>query len=161
MPGRSAETRPLQRIVITVVFISFPAMFVVSALDHRFGWSPVPGHGLGGRRHPGRGRTRHGHAGDHPKRLCGSQHHRRVGPEARLHRPVRAGAAPDVHRKRHHDARRPAGARLVLGTCLRHPRRWSVLALRIRDEEELLEQEFSGYRGLHPQVHYRLVPYVW
>ena len=25
-----------------MVFISFPAMFVVSALDHRFGWSPVP-----------------------------------------------------------------------------------------------------------------------
>ena len=40
--GPSAETRTLQRIVITVVFICFPAMFVVSALDHRFGWSPVP-----------------------------------------------------------------------------------------------------------------------
>ena len=40
--GPSAETRPLQRILITVVFIAFPAMFVVSALDHRFGWSPVP-----------------------------------------------------------------------------------------------------------------------
>ena len=40
--GPSAETRTLQRILITVVFISFPAMFVISALDHRFGWSPVP-----------------------------------------------------------------------------------------------------------------------
>ena len=40
--GPSAETRTLQRILITVVFICFPAMFVVSALDHRFGWSPVP-----------------------------------------------------------------------------------------------------------------------
>ena len=40
--GPLAETRTLQRIVITVLFICFPAMFVVSALDHRFGWSPVP-----------------------------------------------------------------------------------------------------------------------
>src|SRR5271155_3778548 len=40
--GPLAETRTLQRVVITVLFICFPAMFVVSALDHRFGWSPVP-----------------------------------------------------------------------------------------------------------------------
>jgi protein-S-isoprenylcysteine O-methyltransferase Ste14 len=40
--GPSAETRTLQRILITVMFISFPAMFIVSALDHRFGWSSVP-----------------------------------------------------------------------------------------------------------------------
>ena len=32
----------LQRIVITVMFICFPAMLVVSAFDHRFGWSVVP-----------------------------------------------------------------------------------------------------------------------
>src|SRR6202044_1656158 len=31
-----------QRILISVVFISFPAMFVISALDRRFGWSSVP-----------------------------------------------------------------------------------------------------------------------
>src|ERR1700732_1452987 len=42
MRGPLAETRMLQRFVIAVLFISFPAMFVVSALDHRFGWSPVP-----------------------------------------------------------------------------------------------------------------------
>src|ERR1700742_2767924 len=42
MRGPLAETRPLQRFVVAVLFISFPAMFVVSALDHRFGWSPVP-----------------------------------------------------------------------------------------------------------------------
>jgi protein-S-isoprenylcysteine O-methyltransferase Ste14 len=40
--GPSAEARTLQRILITVVFIAFPAMFVITALDHRFGWSPVP-----------------------------------------------------------------------------------------------------------------------
>jgi protein-S-isoprenylcysteine O-methyltransferase Ste14 len=40
--GPLAETRTLQKIISTVVFICFPAMLVVSALDHRFGWSPVP-----------------------------------------------------------------------------------------------------------------------
>jgi protein-S-isoprenylcysteine O-methyltransferase Ste14 len=36
-----------------------------------------------------------------------------------------------------------------------------VLALRIRDEEGLLEQELRGYSEYEQQVHYRLVPYVW
>ena len=40
--GPAAETRPLQKIIITVAFLSVGAMIVVSALDHRFGWSPVP-----------------------------------------------------------------------------------------------------------------------
>ena len=35
-----------------------------------------------------------------------------------------------------------------------------VLALRIRDEEGLLEQELRGYSEYEQQVHYRLVPYV-
>jgi protein-S-isoprenylcysteine O-methyltransferase Ste14 len=36
-----------------------------------------------------------------------------------------------------------------------------VLALRIRDEEDLLEHELTGYREYTQQVRYRLVPYVW
>jgi protein-S-isoprenylcysteine O-methyltransferase Ste14 len=36
-----------------------------------------------------------------------------------------------------------------------------VLVLRIRDEEDLLEHELSGYREYTHQVRYRLVPYVW
>jgi protein-S-isoprenylcysteine O-methyltransferase Ste14 len=36
-----------------------------------------------------------------------------------------------------------------------------ALALRIRDEEELLQQQLSGYREYEQQVHYRLLPYVW
>jgi protein-S-isoprenylcysteine O-methyltransferase Ste14 len=40
--GPIAETRPLQRILITVIFIAFPAAFIVGGLDHRYGWSQVP-----------------------------------------------------------------------------------------------------------------------
>jgi protein-S-isoprenylcysteine O-methyltransferase Ste14 len=36
-----------------------------------------------------------------------------------------------------------------------------VLVLRIRDEEELLTRELSGYREYTEQVHYRLLPYIW
>ncbi|MGQ9348355.1 hypothetical protein [Mycolicibacterium gilvum] len=40
--GPMAETRPVQRVVITAVIAAAIATFVVSALDHRFGWSDVP-----------------------------------------------------------------------------------------------------------------------
>ena len=40
--GPGAETRPLQKIIIAVAFVSVVAMIVISALDFRFGWSTVP-----------------------------------------------------------------------------------------------------------------------
>jgi protein-S-isoprenylcysteine O-methyltransferase Ste14 len=36
-----------------------------------------------------------------------------------------------------------------------------VLILRIRDEEDLLTHELSGYPAYTQRVHYRLLPYVW
>ena len=39
--GPGAETRTVQKIVIAVAFASAAAMIVLSALDHRFGWSQV------------------------------------------------------------------------------------------------------------------------
>src|SRR5690349_11932125 len=40
--GPAAESRPLQKVIITFAFVSMAAMIVVSALDHRYGWSSVP-----------------------------------------------------------------------------------------------------------------------
>ncbi len=40
--GPTAETRPVQKVIITATFASVVVMTVVSALDHRFGWSHVP-----------------------------------------------------------------------------------------------------------------------
>jgi protein-S-isoprenylcysteine O-methyltransferase Ste14 len=40
--GPTAETRPQQRFVVTALMLASAAQFVVSALDHRFGWSHVP-----------------------------------------------------------------------------------------------------------------------
>ena len=40
--GPQYESRPVQKIVIAGVVLAFAALLVVSALDHRFGWSNVP-----------------------------------------------------------------------------------------------------------------------
>ena len=40
--GPTAETRPVQRIIISAIVLSVVAVLVVSALDWRFGWSTVP-----------------------------------------------------------------------------------------------------------------------
>jgi protein-S-isoprenylcysteine O-methyltransferase Ste14 len=40
--GPTAETRPAQRIVMSATVLLVIAALVVSALDHRFGWSAVP-----------------------------------------------------------------------------------------------------------------------
>src|SRR6266487_5670554 len=40
--GPAAEQRTAQKIVISFSFLGFIGVMVFSALDHRFGWSPVP-----------------------------------------------------------------------------------------------------------------------
>lgn len=40
--GPTAEQRPIQKVVMAIASLGFVALFVVSALDHRFGWSSVP-----------------------------------------------------------------------------------------------------------------------
>lgn len=40
--GPTAETRLVQKIVISLTIVAVLAVLVVSALDHRFGWSDVP-----------------------------------------------------------------------------------------------------------------------
>ena len=40
--GPQAETRPVQKIIVLALFVGLVGMLVLSALDHRFGWSKVP-----------------------------------------------------------------------------------------------------------------------
>jgi protein-S-isoprenylcysteine O-methyltransferase Ste14 len=158
--GPLAETRTLQRIVIAVVFICFPATFVVSALDHRFGWSPVPAAaslvgdvlvaiGLGVAMVVV---IQNGYAAANVTVEAG-QTLVATGLYGIVRHPMYTGNIILM-----------VGIPLALGSC------WGlvfvipglvVLALRIRDEEELLTQKLSGYREYAQQVHYRLVPYVW
>ena len=158
--GPIAETRPLQRILITIVFVTFPAMFVVSALDHRFGWSPVPvpvtviGDALVAL---GLGIAmvvviQNGYAAANVTVEEG-QTVVSTGLYALVRHPMYTG-----------------NILLIVGVPLALDSYWGlvfvipgliVLVARIRDEEHLLADELTGYREYAQQVHYRLLPYLW
>src|SRR5262245_12166149 len=40
--GPRAETRPVQKVIISLAFVGSFALLIVSVLDHRLGWSHVP-----------------------------------------------------------------------------------------------------------------------
>ena len=158
--GPLAETRTLQQIVSTVVFICFPAMLVVSALDHRFGWSPVPttvtvvgdilvAVGLGVAMLVV---AQNGYAAANITVESG-QTLVSTGLYGLVRHPMYSGSVI-----------------MMVGVPLALDSYWGLvfvipalvaLALRIRDEEEFLQQQLSGYSEYEQQVHYRLVPYVW
>lgn len=158
--GPLAETRTLQRVLISVMFICFPAMFVVSALDHRFNWSHVPptvsliGDALVA---VGLGIAmlvviQNGYAAANVTVESGQ-----TVVSTGLYRLVR-------HPMYFGNILLMVGTPPALGSY------WGlvfvlpglvVLVLRIRDEEELLGRELSGYRDYESQVRYRLLPYLW
>jgi protein-S-isoprenylcysteine O-methyltransferase Ste14 len=160
MRGPLAETRTLQRIVMAVLFICFPAMFVFSALDHRFGWSPVPATislvgdvlvaiGLGVAMLV---LIQNSYAAVNVTVEAG-QHLVSTGLYGLVRHPMYTGNVILM-----------IGVPLALGSywglvlvvpCL------IVLALRIRDEEDMLAHQLSGYREYTQQVRYRLLPYLW
>ena len=158
--GPSAETRTVQRIIITVVFISFLAMFVISAFDHRFGWSSVPASvsvigdvlvaiGLG---LANLVIVQNSYAAATVTVEAGQQLVS-TGLYGLARHPMYAGNIVMM-----------SGIPLALGSywgLLLFIPGFVVLVLRIRDEEDLLTHELSGYRDYTQRVHYRLLPYVW
>ncbi|MGV0733128.1 methyltransferase family protein [Mycolicibacter sinensis] len=158
--GPLAESRPLQRLVITAVFICFAAMFVLSALDHRFGWSVVPtpvcllGDALVA---IGLGVAmvvviQNGYAAANVTVEAG-QTLVSTGLYGWVRHPMYTG-----------------NVLLMIGTPLALDSYWGLvlllpgmvlLVLRIRDEERLLTAELSGYREYTRKVRYRLFPYFW
>jgi protein-S-isoprenylcysteine O-methyltransferase Ste14 len=158
--GPLAETRTPQRIITAVLFIAFPAMFVISALDHRFGWSPVPAAvSLAGDVLVAIGLgiamlvvVQNGYAAANITVEAGQQLVS-TGLYGLVRHPMYTGNVV-----------------LMLGIPLALGSYWGlllvipglvVLILRIHDEEDLLAHELSGYRGYTAKVHYRLLPYVW
>lgn len=158
--GPLAETRTLQRILITVIFIAFPATFIVSALDWRYGWSLVPAPvsvigdvlvaiGLGVAMLVV---IQNGYAAANV-RVEQGQTLVSTGLYGLVRHPMYTG-----------------NVLLMLGVPLALGSYWGlfllvlgmpVLVLRIRDEEELLTHDLSGYREYMQRVRYRLLPYVW
>lgn len=158
--GPIAETRPVQKIVISVMLLSLLAMMAFSAFDHRFGWSRVPaavcligdalvaiGFGvvvLVVLQNSYAAATITVEAG---QKVASS------GLYALVRHPMYTG-----------DVIMTAGIPLALGSY------WGLaflvpslmaLVVRTRDEEKLLTEELAGYREYVQRVRYRLVPRVW
>jgi protein-S-isoprenylcysteine O-methyltransferase Ste14 len=158
--GPTAETRPVQKVVIAGLYASLAAMFVVSALDHRFGWSTVPtaiclaGDALVA---VGLGVVmlvviQNSHAAV-TVRVEAGQEVVSTGLYGMVRHPMYSGNLIMM-----------IGIPCALGSY------WGlvfvlpaliVLAVRIRDEEKLLDQQLTGYREYTQKVRYRLAPLMW
>jgi protein-S-isoprenylcysteine O-methyltransferase Ste14 len=158
--GPAAETRPLQKIIISFAFLAMGATIVVSALDFRFGWSLVPAVvsvigdvlvalGLG------------------ISMLTTIQNS-----YAAANITVESGQKL-VSKGVYSVVRHPmyfGNVVLMIGIPLALGSYWgllfvlpglAVLATRILDEEKVLTQRLAGYPDYTRRVRYRLVPYVW
>jgi protein-S-isoprenylcysteine O-methyltransferase Ste14 len=158
--GPKAETRPVQKVVVAGIIILFIAVLVYSALDHRFGWSPVPpavsligdalfAIGLGIALFAV---IQNSYAASNVT-VESDQKLVSTGLYGLVRHPMYMGAMIMV-----------AGMPLALDSW------WGLAvlvpvvilyAVRILDEEKLLTQELDGYREYTDKVHHRLVPYVW
>jgi protein-S-isoprenylcysteine O-methyltransferase Ste14 len=160
--GPTAEKRPAQRIAQTFLILSVAGVLVLSALDHRFVWSPpVP--------------TLVSLAGDllvalgfllvfrvlransyaaSTVEVSEGQQLNSTGPYGIVRHPMYTGALL-----------MGAGTPLALGSwwgllliVLAAP---AYLIVRILDEEMLLKSDLPGYTEYMRRVRYRLVPHVW
>jgi protein-S-isoprenylcysteine O-methyltransferase Ste14 len=158
--GPLRETRMVQQLIASVIFLSLIASIVFSALDHRIGWSSVPvavclvGDALVA---IGLGLAmlviiQNSYAGTTVT----------VETEQRL---VSAGLYRLVRHPMY-----TGHVIMTLGIPLALGSYWglvivipglAMLPLRIQDEEGLLVQELSGYREYAQHVPYRMLPYVW
>ena len=158
--GPIAETRPAQKFATVGMVAMVVAVLVVSALDHRFGWSQVPtpvvvaggvlvAVGLG-----------------MATMVVNQNSYAAATITVEADQPVISTGLYGI-------VRHPMymGALIMmLGMPLALDSYWglvtlvpgvAVLALRIVDEEKLLRQELAGYDEYTQQVHHRLVPGVW
>lgn len=158
--GPAAETRPLQKVIITFAFLSMAAMIVVSALDFRLGWSSLPGAvSVIGDALVAIGlliamitTIQNGYAAANVK-VEAAQTVVSTGLYSVVRHPMYFGNVV-----------------LMIGTPLALGSYWGllfvipglvVLVTRILDEEKLLTRQLAGYADYAQRVHTRLVPFVW
>jgi protein-S-isoprenylcysteine O-methyltransferase Ste14 len=158
--GPTAETRPAQRIIITATVLLVAVTYVVSALDHRFGWSNVPlaavvvGNVLAG---IGIVITQvviiqNGYASANIT-VEADQPLVSTGLYGLVRHPMYFGVVINM-----------------IGTPLALDSLWGfvpvalalpVLAARIIDEEHMLVGELAGYQDYRTRVRSRLIPLIW
>jgi protein-S-isoprenylcysteine O-methyltransferase Ste14 len=158
--GPTAETRPLQKVVISVAIVALMGMAALSAVDHRFGWSNVP--------------TAVCLTGDVLTVLGLVVSMMTIVQNSYAAATIRVEAEQTVaSRGLYGLVRHPmysgnmlfmVGIPLALGSY------WGllcvvpgvlVLVFRILDEEKMLTHELAGYPEYMQRVRYRMLPYVW
>jgi protein-S-isoprenylcysteine O-methyltransferase Ste14 len=158
--GPPAEKRPFQRRIVAVASVAFIAIPVVSALDHRFGWSNVPpAASLWGDALVGAGFAiiflvfRENTFASAVIDVAVGQDVVSTGPYALVRHPMYAG-----------------GILLLLGEPPALGSWWGLLAVipiaaalvwRLLDEERFLATNLPTYREYCERVRSRLVPRVW
>lgn len=158
--GPFSETRTVQKIIASIAFTSLAAMVVVSALDHRFGWSSVPvavcvlGDVL----------VAIGLVASMLVIIQNSYAAATVTVEA-----GQQVASTGLYRLVRHPMY-AANVIMMLGVPLALGSYWGlvfvvpgtlVLVARIRDEETMLSEQLVGYSDYRQRVPYRLLPHVW
>jgi protein-S-isoprenylcysteine O-methyltransferase Ste14 len=158
--GPAAEQNPAQRIIMASAIISVIALLVFCALDHRFGWSPVPVVvSLIGNVLVALGLfidlvvMRTNSFGGSTVQTFEAQKVISTGPYAMIRHPMYAGVL--VMMMGVPVALDSAWGLLVLAIAL------PMLVWRILDEEKLLKKDLPGYTEYAQKVRYRLVPYLW
>lgn len=158
--GPAAESRLAQKVVIAGLYFSLAAMVVVSVLDHRFGWSPVP--------------TAVCVVGDVLLTVGLGVMALVIVQNSYAAATVQVEAGQTVVSTGLYGlVRHPmytGNVIMMIGIPLALGSYWGlvfvvpgliVLASRIRDEEKLLQQDLAGYREYSEKVRYRLVPGTW
>jgi protein-S-isoprenylcysteine O-methyltransferase Ste14 len=158
--GPTAEKRPAQRLIMLATSLGFIAILVVSALDHRFGWSAVQlgvvvagdvlvaiGFGLIVRVY------RENTFSSATIEVAANQTVISTGPYAIVRHPMYA-----------------SGSLYLFGTPLALGSYWGLVPIaammpfliwRLLDEERLLAKDLAGYTEYQKRVRHRLVPFVW
>jgi protein-S-isoprenylcysteine O-methyltransferase Ste14 len=158
--GPGAEQRPAQRIISALSVGGILGVMVFSALDYRFGWSPVPFWvSLLGDALVVLGLfitllvLRENSFSASTIRVERDQTVITTGPYAIMRHPMYAGALI-----------------LAFGVPLALDSWWGLVAVallipvlvwRILDEETLLRHDLAGYNEYEHRVRFRLVPFVW
>jgi protein-S-isoprenylcysteine O-methyltransferase Ste14 len=151
--GPWGETRVVQKLVYVGIYLAVVAAGVISALDHRFGWSTVPNAVV---------------VLGNVLVVVGL-----AVAELVVIQNNYAAATITVEKEQPVESRHPmyVGALIMMvGTPLALASYWALLtiipgvlvfAARITDEEKALREELDGYEAYTEKVHYRLVPGVW
>jgi protein-S-isoprenylcysteine O-methyltransferase Ste14 len=158
--GPTAEARPAQKLIVAGIYLWFTGLLVVSALDHRFGWSDVPtavivlgnvlvvvGLGIA---------------------LLVVQQNSYAAANITVEADQKVVSTGLYGLVRH--PMYSGSLIMAAGTPLALDSYWGlvfiipgliVLAYRIIDEEKMLNQELAGYPEYTQEVRSRLVPGVW